>query len=1457
MLAAAALLATSVAPAGARTLDSQVSQDRAPDSRDSDGARGDGLEPVEVVSLDGPERGFTKLSLGTGTEPRTYLIRLQDAAVPTYAGEKPGLAPTAPEPGAQLESDSPATRAYVGHLEQVQVEFVQHLERTVGRAVEVPFTYQFAVNGLAAVLTPEEALQIAADPAVASISLDEVRELQTDAGPQWIGAGAVWNAMTELGLPENVKGEGIVIGTIDTGISPGNSSFADIGDDGYDHTNPLGAGNYLGACDPANAAQFDPNFICNDKLIGAYVFGGANETAVDYDGHGSHTSSTSGGNVVNDVVVTTAAGFVTPPFDISGVAPHANVISYLGCCTLSGLTAAINQAIADEVDAINYSIGSDSPSALWSDFDAVGFLNARAAGIFVATSNGNAGPGFATTGSPADAPWIMSVGASTHNRHNGNILAGLTRDDATSLPPIPGKSVTGALATPTPITYAGAVGDPFCEDTTGNEAAFAGRIVICDRGGAAGRVQKSSNVAGQGAIGFVLVNDANHGDSLLGDEYALPGVFIAFDDGQALKAWLAAGSGHVATIAGTEFTLDDARGDIMASFSSRGPNRAVDVIVPSVTAPGVDILAAHSADSYTADEHGFISGTSMASPHGAGAGALMSQARPDWTPAQAQSALMTTARTTILNHDGTPATPYAQGSGRINVAAAVMAGLLFDETPANYVAANPAEGGDPKTLNLPSFADGQCLGTCSWQRTATVPINAAAPVPAGVTWTATATSDAGMALSVGLTPATVSPGESIAISVSANVTGAPAGETLFGRVTLTPSNASVPAVTMPVAVVPTSGILPGAVDVETRRNAGSYLITGIESIALTEFTASVGGMVPATQTVGSLSQDPTRTDAYDDLSQVDVHLVEVPAGTTRLVAETFDTEMPDLDLFVGTGTTPSLETEVCTSTSPTATEHCEVADPAAGTWWVLIQNWEASSSPPDAYTLATATVPADDLGNAGVDGPVGPLAAGEPYDIRFHWDIPEMVAGDRYYGTIVLGSSPATPGDIGSFPVTLLRAGDDVAKTASASEATLGDTVSYEITVQPNVTPTDLVYTIVDTVPDGLTIDPASVTGGGVIDGQTITWEVLVPSPVGKESSYVVSTPATSAQCAAWAGFFDLGTIGIPFAGLDGDSVAANAFSSIGPFNHYGEDFPNLTVSEDGLVTMAGGYGGAPWAPQAIPNAAAPNGVLAPLWSDLELSRANGRGMRLAQSTADGVAIVQWDDPFEWTEDDTVGPSVGKFQAWIYNSVEDFRPEMTFEYGTVGALPGVATIGTESISGDMATAILGAGDPAGVVSPSPGGSFCLDYEGPSFDPIAVGYDVTVHEDALTGTYTNTASHITDDPYAQAVVTSFDLEVDGNTVTALNVSPTSVKLKAKAATQQFTAEADLSGGGTIDVTDRATWSSGNEDVVTIDASGLATAVGGGMATISASFEGEADTATVQVAGKPSKRGAPPL
>jgi uncharacterized repeat protein (TIGR01451 family) len=1287
-----------------------------------------------------------KLDLGRGDAKRTYLIRLAEEPVPTYEGGVEGLRATAVKPGRTLDPSSPRVRAYAEFLEEEQDDFVTRMERAVGHDVEVEFSFQFAVNGVAAVLTPAEAAKVAEDPAVEHIALDEERELHTDAGPGWSNADALWNAVEELGLPEDYKGEGIVIGTIDTGINPSSPSFAETGDDGYTHTNPLGAGNYLGACDPSNTDQYDPDFPCNGKLIGAYGFiSDADRSALDDDGHGSHTASTSGGNVVEGVVPTAPEGTDPPPMDISGVAPHANVISYRGCCTVAGLTASIDQAIADGVDVINYSIGSSAPSDVWTEWDTLGFLNARAAGIFVATSNGNSGPGVATTGSPADAPWITSVGASTHNRHAFNTLTGLT-SSAGDLPDLTGKSLTGSLPA-TEIVDAASVGDALCESTSGHEAEFAGKVVVCDRG-TIGRVAKSENVAAQGAVGFVLGNDEVHGPSVLGDAYAIPGVFLGYDDAATLKAWLKDGSGHTGAITGTTFTVDDALGDVMSSFSSRGPNRAVDTIVPSLTAPGVDILAAlgDAEGAYDHVEYGIISGTSMSSPHVAGAGALLTQARPEWTPAQQQSALMTTARTGVKSHDGTPATPYAQGSGHMDIGAAVNAGLLFDETVANYLAADPAEGGDPKALNLPSFADTQCLATCSWERTAQAPASA----PAGVTWTASADTDPGLALSVNLSQTTVSPGDSLGISVTADVADAPKGETLFGRITLTPSDPDVPSVTMPVAVVPSAGVLPGSIDITTRRDTGSQAVTGIRSVAVTGFTGSVHGLVAADLHEGSLSEDPTNGSPYDDLSQVEVTTLQVPEGAERLIAEITQAEAPDLDLFVGTGDTPSAATEVCSSTTSSSAESCDVADPEAGTWWVLVQNWGGSADQPDAHTLATAVVPAEDLGNAGIVGPDGEVPVNEPYDVRVHWNLPDAAEGDLYFGTAVLGSSPETPGDIGRIPVRLTRVADDVTKTASTDAATIGDTIGYDITVQPNVTREDLTYTITDTVPDGLSIDPASVTGDGVVDGQTITWEVEMPTSVGVAGSYVASTPDTSPQCAASAGFLDLGSLGIGFSALDGDTVSVNAFSNIGPFPHYADQSPNLVVTDDGLVTIAGGYGGSPWEPQTIPAAAAPNGVIAPLWSDLELSLAHDRGVRLASNSQ--VAVVQWDDPFEFGGDPAdLSNSVGKFQAWIYNTVSDDRPEITFEYAELGALPELATIGIENLAGTLGTAVVNAGDPSSALTE--GGSICLDYVGPDVDPVTLSYEVVVAPDALTGTYTNTAEHVTSDPYDAPAVAS--------------------------------------------------------------------------------------------------------
>ncbi len=82
-------------------------------------------------------------------------------------------------------------------------------------------------------------------------------------------------------------------------------------------------------------------------------------------------------------------------------------------CSTADLVAAIDQAVADGVDVINYSVGSGS-SVFGAD--ELAFLHAAAAGVMVATAAGNGGPEASTIASPATAPWVTTVGAATHGR---------------------------------------------------------------------------------------------------------------------------------------------------------------------------------------------------------------------------------------------------------------------------------------------------------------------------------------------------------------------------------------------------------------------------------------------------------------------------------------------------------------------------------------------------------------------------------------------------------------------------------------------------------------------------------------------------------------------------------------------------------------------------------------------------------------------------------------------------------------------------------------------------------------------------------------------------------------------------------------------------------------------------------------------------------------------------------
>ncbi|MFJ4333456.1 MULTISPECIES: S8 family serine peptidase [unclassified Streptomyces] len=120
------------------------------------------------------------------------------------------------------------------------------------------------------------------------------------------------------------------------------------------------------------------------------------------------------------------------------------------------------------------------------------------------------------------------------------------------------------------------------------------------------------------------------------------------------------------------------RDDSLAPFSSRGPRLGDDAVKPDVTAPGVGIVAARAAGSAMGDpvdEHyTAASGTSMATPHVAGAAALLAQRHPDWSGAQLKDALISTAVTV----DGQKVTE--QGGGRIDVRAASLGAVTATGT---------------------------------------------------------------------------------------------------------------------------------------------------------------------------------------------------------------------------------------------------------------------------------------------------------------------------------------------------------------------------------------------------------------------------------------------------------------------------------------------------------------------------------------------------------------------------------------------------------------------------------------------------------------------------------------------------------------------------------------------------------------------------------------------------------
>lgn len=601
---------------------------------------------------------------------------------------------------AGFEFHAPQMAAAREALQAQQARHLGDMSKIVRRTLQPSHYYLVSHSGVAVRLTPEESRQLRALPGIARIERERVYELDTYRGPEFIGADAIWAG---TGSPDGQPhlGAGLVAAILDTGIHlDDHPSFVNDPSCGHGDTLP---DKLLSAVD---CGSTDASGMCN----------GANPQ--DWQNHGSHVAGTVAGNVV-----TTAASpppAIPAPFDeISGVAPCASIRSYMVCpttCPGGNVQAGMDSVlIHGDVDVMNYSIsGGLNP---WLDNDRRK-LDLVDAGIFVAASAGNTGE---TQPNPVGqvnhrGPWVMSVAASTHDAIIANdvSLDGGPTDMA-------GLQGTGPAITSDftgQLRFAGDVDPGNVEGCAAFAAgSFAGEAALIARGTCA-FADKVNNAVSAGADFVIVYNNAAGPPIVMGglEATSVPSVMVDDVAGAALIAALDGGTEEVTVSAAAQgFVMPD-YGDILAGFSFRGPTPSPlhNLQKPNITAPGVNIYAAgRSGVEYT-----FISGTSMSGPHAAGAGLLVVQANPDWTPTEAKSAMQMTASKPGTKDTGVDDWDWDDvGSGRVDLSAAALAGLVMDETFANFLAANPAQGGDVRTLNLPSVREMDCSPNCTWTRT--------------------------------------------------------------------------------------------------------------------------------------------------------------------------------------------------------------------------------------------------------------------------------------------------------------------------------------------------------------------------------------------------------------------------------------------------------------------------------------------------------------------------------------------------------------------------------------------------------------------------------------------------------------------------------------------------------------------------------------------------------------------
>ena len=1011
-----------------------------------------------------------------------YIVKLRDAGAASYKRTPTDLSATKPADvtgGARVA----AADAYAKQLEQTH----DRLLGGIGAASAKLYSYRYSVNGFAARLTAAQVSRLAQSAEVERIWQDTDQYLQTNNSPTFLG---LQDPDVGLRAAHGLLGEGVVVGIIDSGVAPQHPSLLDTEDrtpracrGEWATTSWLGLWlctpyrrnppkevvydppvGFTGACQAGDG--FGPR-DCDNKVVGArfYLEGFLARHTLDprefrsprdVDGHGTHIATIVAGNSVDATLLGARVARV------SGVAPRARVAIYKACwlrpgdtrgtCATSDLVRAIDDAVADGVDLINYSIGS-----LETDLDApddLALLDALDAGVLSVVAAGNDGPDLDTIGSPSSAPWVLTTAASTQDGElfddaieitaPTDLTDTLVMREASFTPPLSvddpieewlvtaddGETESGRLG-----TTAGTTRDA-CQPLT-NTVAMNGRIALIERGSCEFQV-KIANAEDAGAVAVVVYHNTGSPIVMNGDtgSVGIPAVMISNADGQRLVDRLAADADDddietdeqrvTVRLALGIYASVPGEGNVIADFSSRGPSLSdANILKPDVTAPGVDILAGQTpyvANGLRGETYQYLSGTSQAAPEVTGAAALLKEAHPGWSPSALKSALMTTAYVEVVNADGDPADAFDMGAGHIDPNIAVDPGLVYDSSFADHAAylcglpqppfaaadcAAHAAAGFPSTavdLNLPSIAvAGLISGDVIRRRVTNVGLPGS--------YTAEVIPPPNLDVVVEPSSLVLGTGQTAEFTLRFIDHGAERDLWNFGEIAWRSRTHNVES---PIAVQAVT--LRAAPEIFLSGRQGTTTLPvgfgydgayGATVHGLNLPTLDSNGQVPS----GFVDDDATNTFSFRVTTGVTSHAFTVPANQLLLRVALFDEHtdgQDDLDLYLFY--CPNNEcSQIAKSDGVTSDEQIDVPRPEEGSYVLLVHGFETdevAGGPGANYSLFTWSLGLNDIaGNLTVAAPTT-VANGDRVDFQVQWSA--LDPGSRYLGAI----SHTTPSGI-------------------------------------------------------------------------------------------------------------------------------------------------------------------------------------------------------------------------------------------------------------------------------------------------------------------------------------------------------------------------------------------------------------------------------------------------------------